>query len=135
MSFKTPLQSIVLLGDVPLGLPSGLTYPVTAEWQEQVRQRLAELDMNQSDLARAVGTTSAMISYLLKHGKQSRLVPAIHKALKWPAPDLPGDSVDSVHDSDPQKDALADVYDALSEEKRKLLLDLALSWAPGRKRP
>jgi len=121
---KPVLQGRVIIGRVPQKPPTGSAYPVTPEWQESVRNRLTELGWNQSDLARAASSSSAMVAYLLKHGVQSRLVPAIHKALGWPPPALPSESMDYGED-DPMLDALADIYDAMSDQQRALFLRAA----------
>lgn len=61
--------------------------PVTDEWRRAIIDRLDELGMNRSDLARAVSTSTTTISMLLT-GRQPRsvLVPAIERAVKWTAP-------------------------------------------------
>lgn len=59
---------------------------VTAEWRRAVVDRLDELGMSRSDLARTVQTSTATISMLLS-GRQpaSAFVPAIERAIQLPA--------------------------------------------------
>lgn len=63
--------------------------PVTDEWRRAIIDRLDELGMNRSDLARAVSTSTTTISMLLT-GRQPRsvLVPAIERAVRWTAPTI-----------------------------------------------
>lgn len=65
----------------------GPAYPVTSQWKEAVLDRMRELKIRQADLARELDCTNSSLHALFQPGtNQSRLVPAIHKALKWPSP-------------------------------------------------
>lgn len=59
----------------------GRRYPITEEWRTLTRQRLAVKRWSQTDLARAIGTTRAAISFVLVTAKGSALIPAIDSAL------------------------------------------------------
>jgi hypothetical protein len=65
---------------------SAPSLPITAEWRRAVADRLDELRMNRSDLARAVSTSTTTISMILA-GKQpaSSFVTAIERAVDLPA--------------------------------------------------
>lgn len=65
----------------------GPTWPVTDEWKAAVMARMRELGIRQTDLANELDCTNSSLSALFHTGtKQSRLVPLIHKMLKWPPP-------------------------------------------------
>ena len=67
--------------------PRGPSYPIDAVWRASVKKRLAELEMNQSDLARRIGASTAGVAILMNsRTHQSRLVPAIHRVLGWRPP-------------------------------------------------
>src|SRR5512147_1559584 len=58
-------------------------YPVTAEWQADVRDKLKRLGIKQSDLARRIGVHRTMVSHMLGPGaSRSALVPAVDEAIK-----------------------------------------------------
>lgn len=57
---------------------------------------MEKLGISQSELARRIGTTSAMATILFKESNQSsRLVPEVHAALGWPPPPLPESVADT----------------------------------------
>lgn len=58
-----------------------LEHPITPEWRKSVEDRMKELDLSPSALARLAGTSSAAIAYVLTRGKASALIPRIDAAL------------------------------------------------------
>jgi hypothetical protein len=102
--------------------PRGAAHPIDAVWRARVDERLAELGMNRSDLARKIGASTAAVAILMgPRTKQSRLVPAIHRVLGWR---LPSPSPES----DVQSDDLRrweKLYYELDETGRNLVMALA----------
>ena len=91
----------------PQRRPSGTMRTATTAWKLRVRQRIVELDMSRSDLARACSVTPATILNVL--GREDalspptttcRIMPQIHRALGWPPPAdaMPQKTVDDLHD-------------------------------------
>ncbi len=70
----------------------GPAYPVTPEWKEWVRSRIAELKRQkeirgQNDLARRAGIGMSTISEALAdEAVGTAKMPEIHRALGWPPP-------------------------------------------------
>lgn len=70
----------------------GHAYPVDDEWRSRVEERLKELGLKRSDLAKTVGCQRSLITELLQtnpHKNQrnhTTFLPEIHAALFWPAP-------------------------------------------------
>ena len=99
----------------------GPAYPVTAAWRRLVLRRLEELGWSQAELARRIGCAAPTITNVMRDSSQSRLVPAIHKALGWDAPALPADAA-----GDPSSNRVAElveIYENLPEDIRALALD------------
>jgi transcriptional regulator with XRE-family HTH domain len=93
--------------------PEGSAYPITRQWQEAIRARMAELDWSQYDLAKAVGCSQPAIAWLMRpQTKQSALVPKIHKALGLTKPVPP--ATGSV---DPARAELDDMLEQLTDEE------------------
>lgn len=68
------------------GQPS---YAISEQWQDEVRARIAEMDVSQNELARRAGISKAALSEALTVGAvETTVMPAIHKALGWPAPEV-----------------------------------------------
>lgn len=92
---------------------SGSAYPITRQWQEDVRARMLELDWSQYDLAKAVGCTQPAIAWVLRpEAKHSALVPKIHKALGLAKPATP-----TVSAVDPERAELYEMLEKLSEDE------------------
>lgn len=102
--------------------PRGPGYPIDAVWRASVKKRLAELGMNQSDLARRIGASTAAVTILLSpKTRHSRLVPAIHRVLEWRPPS-----------TSPETEALSEdllrwerLYHQLDETARNLVMAMA----------
>ena len=66
---------------------SGPAYPVTPEWQQWVRDRIAELGLRDAEVARRAGIAKSTLSEVLSPGAVwSTVMPEIHRALEWPPP-------------------------------------------------
>ena len=62
-------------------------WTVDKAWKDDVRALMKRNEISQADLARTLGVSPASLTFLFKPDtKQSRLVPAIHKALGLPTP-------------------------------------------------
>jgi hypothetical protein len=69
--------------------PTGPYYPVDDAWKSQIKALLVSRGITQSELARKIDASPGSIVLIFKPNTvQSRLVPAIHEALKLvpPAP-------------------------------------------------
>jgi transcriptional regulator with XRE-family HTH domain len=65
----------------------GHAYQITAEWQQEIRDKLEELGISQNELARLAGIRQSSLSSALKKGAiQSAKMPAINKAAGLPPP-------------------------------------------------
>ena len=65
----------------------GPAYPIDNEWRERVEEAISSMKISHAELARRAHVSKASLSEALsKNSTQSTLVPAIHKALGWPAP-------------------------------------------------
>lgn len=65
----------------------GQAFPIDDNWRGQVRSAIAERFKSEAAFARHARISKASLSEALSPGsKQSTLVPAIHRALGWPAP-------------------------------------------------
>lgn len=79
-----------------MGPRKGPSYPINSEWQQAVRARMLELNIDQYQLASLVGCKQPSISALLSPAaRHSALIPAIHEALAWPPPSIFVPSKDS----------------------------------------
>lgn len=95
--------------------PTGTYWPTDEAWKAQVNLRLAELAMSRADLARACGVTNASISNMLAaKSQQSRLVPLVHVALRWPPPA-------SVSVADTAKLLIDTHWESLKEDQRQAI--------------
>lgn len=93
-------------------------WPTPPQWKQRVLRRLEEIGMTKADLARAIKTTTANMSILLEGPtKSSELVPAIHRALRWPPPQT------YWHDERDLLKAEIDAHwDNLTDDERKLII-------------
>lgn len=103
-----------------------VAYPITPEWQGDVKTRLTKIGMTVKDLAAKIGAAQSTVQELLnsKAARYSSLVPDIHKAIGWDPPSLPGEGPTL-----PSPDALelGHMFDRLPEKMRKALRDQALA--------
>lgn len=96
----------------------GPAYPVTEKWKDAVHERMRELGIRQADLARALDCTNSSLHALFQpNTKQSKLVPLIHKALKWPAPQPINTSPDAME--------ILDLLGKMDDEFKRQLLEQA----------
>lgn len=90
-------------------------YPISDIWRAKVQARLTEMGMSRAELAKIVGCSAPTITTILSGSQDSSdLVPKIHKALQWPAPANPEDSLDIPDD----EVDLKKLYQALPESLR-----------------
>lgn len=70
----------------------GPAYPITEDWQEWVRTRIAEMKRSgdlrsQNELAERAGIAKSSLSEALgEEAVQTTVMPEIHRALGWPPP-------------------------------------------------
>ena len=102
--------------------PSGTFRTATSETKLRILERMAELGMSRADLARETKTTTAAMSQFFgpvgttPKTSSTKLLPAIHKALKWPAPDsAAAEIVDDLHDE------LTTIWSTLDSTERAVL--------------
>jgi hypothetical protein len=102
-----------------MGRKQELTYPVTPEWKERVKELLEERGRGaQAALAKAIRCSSGTLAELLgPDARHSHLVPRIHDYFGWPAPMAPLASPDAAE--------ISFLYDRLSEVDRARLLERA----------
>lgn len=95
---------------------------ITTEWLAWLQSRMAELRINQPQLARMVGTSKMSISDILaRKVTQTRLLPAINRALGG----TPPRQVTTVSAVDELRQRLDAVWDDLSESEQTLLVQMA----------
>ena len=93
--------------------PSGPRYPMTAAWKADVRRRLDEMGMTQTDLAHAARVTPGSITNMLSDEQESSVaVPAVAKALGIGMPAIDGDA------------ELAQLIHSLDEGQKRLVLEM-----------
>lgn len=65
----------------------GPAYPISIQWRERVLAEMTHLKISQNELARRAKISKAAMSEALDaESVQTTVMPAIHKALGWPAP-------------------------------------------------
>lgn len=68
--------------------PTGTLETIDDDWKQRVREAMAELEMDQKDLASKCNVSPASITNMLKPGpRQIRFRARVHRALGWPDPD------------------------------------------------
>lgn len=103
-------------------------WTVDESWKRDVRALMERKGISQADLARAAGVMPSAITLLFKAETiQSRLVPAIHKALGLPAP-----TITAVSERDEARARLDKIWRELTTEQRELLLSLGAQMQRGR---
>jgi hypothetical protein len=110
--------------------PKRETYSVDASWKREVKARLLELGMDQKTLAQRVGITPGTMSVLLAPNgtKSSDVIPDIHKALGWPAPQrTSAPSAPAVPIASTDVGELGHFWDELSDDERLAILVLKRS--------
>lgn len=96
-------------------------WTVDRAWKDDVRALMKRREISQADLARTLGVSPASLTFLFKpETKQSRLVPAIHKALGLPTP-----LTTRVDEGDDLLERLQKIWRDLTQEQRELLLAVA----------
>ena len=65
----------------------GPAYPISKEWQDEVRARVDEMGISQNELARRAGIAISSLSEALKDGAvQTTVMREINKAIGLPPP-------------------------------------------------
>jgi len=101
--------------------PVGPMWTVDKAWKDDVRALMKRKEISQADLARTLGVSPASLTFLFKPDtKQSRLVPAIHKALGLPTP-----TTTTVDERDELRQRLEKIWRDLTPEQRDLLVSVA----------
>lgn len=102
--------------------PHGPFYVVDSVWKADIQALLGKRGISQAELARRIGASPGSIVLLFKPGTvQSRLVPAIHRALSLDPP-VQGASISQ---RDAAKRRLDRIWEELDEEDRSALLTIA----------
>lgn len=102
--------------------PTGPAWPIDDDWKQMIMERMAELGINKTDLAKKIGVTKqAMTALFAPKIKQTRLLPLVHKALKLPVPPSPGFST---HNAESIEANFALLSDADKEIVRNLINSL-----------
>lgn len=102
--------------------PSGRYYPVDTIWKADIKALLEKRAISQAELARRIGASPGSLVLIFKPDTvQSRLVPAIHKALGLDPPiDAP-----TISERDDAKRRLDRIWHEFSDEDRAALLAVA----------
>lgn len=101
-------------------------YAISQDWQNRVRERLVEMDISQSELARRAHISKSAVSEALMAGAvETTVMPEIHKALGWPVPQI------VLH---PDRLELLALYESLSEFDQGAHLERLRQQAEQRKR-
>ncbi len=101
--------------------PRGPFYAVDSVWKSDIRALMERQQISQSELARRIGAVPGSLILIFKPQTiQSRLVPAIHKALGLEPP-----TSTTISERDDAKRRLDRVWRDLSPEERELILQLA----------
>jgi transcriptional regulator with XRE-family HTH domain len=96
-------------------------WTVDKAWKDDVRALMKRQGISQADLARTLRVSPASLTFLFKpETKQSRLVPAIHKALGLPMP-----TITRVDEGDELLERFEGIWRDLTPEQRELLLAVA----------
>lgn len=100
-------------------------WPVSEEHKEWARQRMAELDMTQADLSRAVGISTAAVAQFFGTGQeQSRHWPAIVAALGGTPPKVTDPRGYTDDEIDEYRRTIASGWHLLTDEERRAVADL-----------
>lgn len=108
--------------------PTGPFWPTPAKWKAWIEQVMADKGVTQADLHRETGASTAAISDLFNESKnvrQSRLVPAIHRALGLPEPLPPAPRKRDERERDELLRELLELWLDLAAPDRELLMSLA----------
>ncbi len=96
-------------------------WTVDKAWKDDIRAVMKRQGISQADLARTLKVSPGSLTLLFKpETKQSRLVPAIHRALGLSTP-----TTTRVDESDELRRRFDDVWRDLTPAQRELLLSVA----------
>lgn len=96
-------------------------WPATPEWKAGILKLMDDKGITKAELSRMCRASDAAISILFKPDTEtSRLVPYVHKALGLPPPAMMPVFLDQ------QRAHLEAVWPNLSEDDRRLLVDMAV---------
>ena len=96
-------------------------WTVDEAWKDNVRALMKQRGLSQAELARTLKASPASLTFLFKPTtKQSRLVPAIHKALGLPTP-----TTTTVDERDELRQRLDTIRRDLTPVQRELLVSVA----------
>jgi transcriptional regulator with XRE-family HTH domain len=97
--------------------PKGTAWPVDEQTRKLIRDRMTERGISQSDLARAIGlTTAGMSMFFTGKSKHSRVLPQIFAVLDLPLPPFHIETVDDA------AVALAEILMLLTPEQRDRMM-------------
>jgi transcriptional regulator with XRE-family HTH domain len=101
-------------------------YAISDDWQDRVRDRIAEMGISQNELARRAHISKSALSEALMSGAvETTVMPEIHKALGWPMPQI------VLH---PDRLELLALYEEMSEFDKGASLERLRSQSAMRKR-
>lgn len=93
-------------------------WTVDKAWKDDVRALMKRRGISQADLARTLAVSPGSLTFLFKpETRQSRLVPAIHKAFGLPTP-----TITRVDEGDELLGRFEKIWRDLTPEQRELLL-------------
>jgi hypothetical protein len=96
-------------------------WAVDKAWKDDIRAVMKRLGISQADLARTLKVSPGSLTLLFKPDtRQSRLVPAIHRALGLSTP-----TTTRVDERDELRRRLDDVWRDLTPAQREILLSVA----------
>lgn len=96
----------------------GPNWPTSEEWKRRILERIEEVGTTKAELARVIGVSDAAVSiWFHPDTKTNRYVPAIHAALKLPAPPPPESVVNE--EIDALKIEIDAAWPHLSDEERR----------------
>jgi ribosome-binding protein aMBF1 (putative translation factor) len=100
--------------------PKGVMWVVSPTWKREVQDAMASKGISRAELSRLINVSDAAITILFRPStKQSRLVPAINRALGLTPP------TQSSGEADGQLTELHEIWPDLDDEARRALLVMA----------
>lgn len=111
--------------------PKGDLYIATVDYKQRVLDELVAKKWSRADFARAIGVTTAAVSQFfgpegssLKKS-QTRLMPKINKAFKWPLPEKPTAPISEDTPIDELRARLLAAWGDIDENDRQILEAIA----------
>lgn len=101
--------------------PKGPFYAVDPVWKADIRALMERQEISQAEMSRRIGCAQSALNLLWQpQTVQSRLVPAIHKALGLEAP-----QTTTISERDDARRRLDRIWRDLSADERELVLTVA----------